>query len=260
MQSEPAFSFSLTPGKKIYFASDFHLGSPTYQKSRKRERAIVHWLEKVRQDAEVIFLLGDLFDFWFEYKYVVPKGFIRFLGKLAALKDEGIEIIIFTGNHDMWMFDYLEEELDVPIIRNPLSIQINQQPLHIGHGDGLGSGDRQFKLLKHIFKSRLSQKLFAAIHPRWGMGLAHTWSLQSRKKNMKKDESFKGKEFEWIYEYCEQVEKKQHHAYYIFGHRHLPLDIPLHENSRYFNIGEWFSAQTYGIHDGEKFTLASFEK
>ena len=260
MQSEPAFSFSLSAGEKVYFASDFHLGSPTYQKSRERERTIIRWLEQIRKDAKAIFLLGDLFDFWFEYKYVVPKGFIRFLGKLAALKDEGIEIIIFTGNHDMWMFGYLEQELDVPIVRNPVSIEINRQPLHIGHGDGLGSGDRHFKLLKKIFKSSLSQRFFAAIHPRWGMGLARNWSLQSRKKNLKKDESFKGKEFEWIYEYCEQVEMKQHHAYYIFGHRHLPLNIPLHENSRYYNIGEWFSAQTYGIHDGESFTLTSFEE
>ena len=260
MHLEPAFSFSLTPGKKIYFASDFHLGSPTYQKSRERERTIIRWLEKASKDAQVIFLLGDLFDFWFEYKYVVPKGFIRFLGKLASLKDKGIEIIVFTGNHDMWMFNYLEQELELPIVRNPVSIRINGQPLHIGHGDGLGSGDRQFKLLKRVFNSRLSQKLFAAIHPRWGMGLAHFWSLTSRKKNLKKDESFRGKEFEWIYEYCEQVEKENHHAYYIFGHRHLPLDIPLHENSRYFNIGEWFSAQTFGYHDGQKFFLTSFEK
>jgi len=260
MQLKNAFDFSLPPGKKVYFASDFHLGSPTYKESRTRERTIVHWLEEIKKDAEVIFLLGDLFDFWFEYKYVVPKGFIRFLGKLAELKDQGIEIILFTGNHDMWMFDYLERELDLPIVHHPVSIRINGQTLHIGHGDGLGSGDRQYKLLKKVFKSRISQKLFAAIHPRWGMGLAHFWSLSSRKKNIKKDESYKGKAYEWIYEYCEQVENIQHHSYYVFGHRHLPLDIPLNPKSRYFNIGEWFHAQSYGIHDGSTFTLTSFNK
>jgi UDP-2,3-diacylglucosamine hydrolase len=260
MHSKPAFRFTLTPGQKIYFASDFHLGAPDYASSRGREQRIINWLNHIQDDAEAIFLLGDLFDFWFEYKYVVPKGFVRFLGKLASLKDLGKEIIIFTGNHDMWMFDYLEKELEVPIIRQPVSMQINEQLLHIGHGDGLGSGDRQFKFLKKIFKSPLSQKLFAAIHPRWGMGLAHSWSQHSRKKNLKKDESFKGKEFEWIYEYCVDIEQDQHHDYYIFGHRHLPLNIPIHENSRYFNIGEWITEQTYGVHDGIKFTLSTFKK
>lgn len=260
MLSKPAFHFTLNPGQKIYFASDFHLGAPDYAQSRAREKVIIRWLDQVAKDASVIFLLGDLFDFWFEYKYVVPKGFIRFFGKLASLKDQGKDLIIFTGNHDMWMFDYLQEELAVPIIRNPVSIQVNDQLLHIGHGDGLGSGDQQFKILKKIFKSALSQKLFAAIHPRWGMGLAHAWSHHSRQKNLKKDESFKGKEFEWIYEYCETVEKQQHHDYYIFGHRHLPLDIPINAQSRYYNIGEWIQARTYGVHDGTKFSLSSFEK
>jgi len=257
---KPTFEFKLSPGEKVYFASDFHLGAPDYTSSRTREQRIIRWLNHIEQDAAVIFLLGDLFDFWFEYKYVIPKGFVRFLGKLASLKDQGTELVIFTGNHDMWMFDYLEQELEIAIIREPVSIQINKQALHIGHGDGLGSGDVQFKWLKKVFKYGLSQKLFAAIHPRWGMGLAHFWSQHSRKKNMKKDESFKGKQYEWIYEYCEEVEKKKHHDYYIFGHRHLALDIPINNNSRYFNIGEWINGQTYGIHDGEKFKLCSFEK
>lgn len=259
MLSEPAFQFTLSPGQKIYFASDFHLGAPDHAQSRERENIIIRWLNQVQADAHTIFLLGDIFDFWFEYKYVVPKGFIRLLGKLASLQDNGTKIILFTGNHDMWMFDYLQHELDVPIVRNPVSIRINEQDLHVGHGDGLGSGDRQFKMLKKVFTSRLSQKLFAAVHPRWGMGLAHFWSQHSRRKNATKDESFKGKEYEWIYEYCEDLEKRYHHDYYIFGHRHLPLDIPINENSRYFNIGEWIQAKTYGVHDGQQFTLSHFE-
>jgi UDP-2,3-diacylglucosamine hydrolase len=259
MQFQPLHKLTVQAGKKIYFASDFHLGTPSHEKSRVREDSIVRWLDQIQEDAQIVFLLGDLFDFWFEYKYVIPKGFIRFLGKLAALKDQGIDIIIFTGNHDMWMFDYLKDELKIEIIRHPVSITINGQQLHIGHGDGLGEGDKKFKILKRVFASPLSQKLFAAIHPRWGMGLAHLWSRQSRLSNLKKDESFKGKEYEWIYQYCLEVEKNHHHDYYIFGHRHLPLEIPLHENSQYFNLGEWLSARTYGIHDGKQFQLRSFE-
>ncbi|MEK6479218.1 UDP-2,3-diacylglucosamine diphosphatase [Catalinimonas sp. 4WD22] len=259
MQVNPAFQFSLTSNKKIYFASDFHLGTPSYEESRSRERLIINWLEKVSHDAEAIILLGDLFDFWFEYKHTVPKGFIRFLGKLAEIRDKGIPIIIFTGNHDMWMFDYLPQELDVPVIREPVSIKINNQLLHIGHGDGLGGGDHFFKFLKKLFHSKFLQRIFAAIHPRWGMGLAHFWSQESRKKNMKIDDSFKGKEYEWIYQYCLEVEAKSHHDVYVFGHRHLPLEIPLNENSRYFNIGEWISFQTYGVHDGSQFSLETYQ-
>ncbi|WKN32048.1 UDP-2,3-diacylglucosamine diphosphatase [Porifericola rhodea] len=260
MQAKPAFQFTLNTDKKIYFASDFHLGAPNYQESRAREKIILDWFDQTLTDADAYILLGDLFDFWFEYKYTVPKGFIRFLGKLAEIRDKGIPIVIFTGNHDMWMFDYLSQELDSPIVRKPVSIQINEQLLHIGHGDGLGGGDHVFKVLKKIFHARISQKLFAAVHPRWGMGIAHLWSQQSRKKNLKKDESFKSKEEEWIYQYCLEVEAKAHHQYYVFGHRHLPLDIPLHENSRYYNIGEWLSFQTYGVHDGKQFILKTFEK
>lgn len=259
MQVDPAFRFTLPENKKIYFASDFHLGTPSYEASRAREKTIIRWLDSIVHDAEAIFLLGDMFDFWFEYKHTVPKGFIRFLGKLADIRDKGIPILLFTGNHDMWMFDYFPQELNVPVIRKPLSIQINEHLLHIGHGDGLGDGDRTFKVLKKVFHARFSQKLFAAIHPRWGMGLAHYWSQHSRKKNLEIDESFKGEEYEWIYQYCLEVEAKTHHDYYVFGHRHLSLDMPLNERSRYLNIGEWISLQTYGVHDGTELLLKTFE-
>jgi len=259
-QPEPQFQFNLAPPQKIYFASDFHLGVPSYQESRRREDAILSWLDFVRQDAAAVFLLGDLFDFWFEYKYVVPKGFVRFLGKLASLRDQEIPVFLFTGNHDMWMFDYLKQELNVPIVRQPVSLLINGQLVHVGHGDGLGGGEQSFKFLKRVFQSPWSRKIFAAIHPRWGMGLAHRWSRQSRKNNLKRDESFQGKENELIYQYCRDKEKYQHHDYYIFGHRHLALQLSINEHSRYFNLGEWLRLQTYGIHDGSVFRLQTFEK
>lgn len=251
--------FQIPPGKKVFFASDFHLGSPDYQSSRQREAKIIHWLETIRKEAAMLFLLGDQFDFWFEYKHTIPKGYIRFLGKLAELKDQGLPIYFFTGNHDMWMFDYFEKELDIPVIRHPVTVTLNETRLYIGHGDGLGPADRTYKLLKKMFQSRTCQWLFGRIHPDLGLGLAHYWSKSSRIKNMKKDESFKGKEKEWIYLHCLEVEKRQHHDYYVFGHRHLPLSIPLHEHSQYINIGEWITQYTYGIFDGKKLSIESFK-
>ncbi|MFP4089622.1 MAG: UDP-2,3-diacylglucosamine diphosphatase [Cyclobacteriaceae bacterium] len=260
MLSKPQLDIQLKDNKKLFFASDFHLGVPDYSSSRERERIIVRWLDKVAPEAEAIILLGDMFDFWFEYKYAVPKGYIRFLGKLAQLRDQGITLYIFTGNHDMWMFDYLEKELDVRIFRHPISLRVNDTDFHIGHGDGLGPSDRTFKILKKIFASELSQRVFAALHPRWGIGLANFWSKTSRKKNLKKDESFKGKDLEWIFQYCRELEEKVHHDYYVFGHRHLPLEIPLNKTSCYYNIGEWLSARSYGVFDGHHFSLQTFEK
>ena len=249
---------NLPANKKIYFASDFHLGAPNKATSRLREETIVQWLEMIRQDAHCVFLVGDLFDFWFEYRHVIPKGFLRFQSKLVQLVDQGIPLVIFTGNHDLWMFDYFEKELGVPIIRNPISIRINDKHLHIGHGDGLGPGDKVYKLIKKVFTSKACQRIFSLVHPDVGIYLANLWSGKSRKKNEKEDESFRGPEYEWIYQYCREVEAQQHHDYYIFGHRHLPLDIPVAENSRYFNLGEWISQQSYGVFDDQQFQLQKF--
>jgi UDP-2,3-diacylglucosamine hydrolase len=258
MKAKPQLTIHIPENQKVFFASDFHLGAPDYAGSRQREQVIVQWLEEIKLQSAALFLLGDLFDFWFEYKYAVPKGHIRFLGKLAEIRDAGIPLHIFTGNHDMWMFDYFEQELDATIHRQPISLQLNDKLLHVGHGDGLGPADYTFKVLKKVFNSGLSQRAFAAIHPRWGIGLANRWSASSRKKNLKKDESFKDKEQEWIYHYCRDMEKQLHHDYYIFGHRHLPLELPL-ENSVYFNTGEWVSARTYGVFNGHDFVLKKFE-
>ena len=250
---------SLPTEKKIYFASDFHLGAPDFHKSKDRERIIIRWLDSIRTDAHSLFLLGDIFDFWFEYKRVIPKGFLYLQSKLIQLLEQGIFVVFFTGNHDLWMFDYFEKELGVPIIRQPISIQINQTWLHIGHGDGLGPGDQTYKFLKKAFVSKFGQKLFSFIHPDIGIFLADSWSRSSRKSNQKKDESFRGKEHEWIYQYCREVEREQHHDYYVFGHRHLPLEIPLSEQSRYYNLGEWITQPHYGVFTNQTFELCSFQ-
>jgi UDP-2,3-diacylglucosamine hydrolase len=249
----------MTPYKKIYFASDFHLGVPNYEKSLEREKFIVKWLDEVRLDAQEIYLMGDVFDFWFEYKHAVPKGFIRLLGKIAEIVDSGIPITLFTGNHDVWMFDYLEKELGVTIHRNPITKEYNGKKFYLGHGDGLGPGDYGYKFIKKIFTSPINQWLFARIHPNFGIGMAHFLSRKSRASNAPKDEQFKGEENEWLAVYCKEFLQKEYFDYFIFGHRHLPLDIQLDEKSRYINLGEWINHNTYAVFDGDKLELKAYK-
>ena len=248
----------LEPSKKIYFASDFHLGVPDAASSLAREKKIVRWLDTIRHDAQMLFLVGDVFDFWFEYRHAIPKGFIRLQGKLAELSDTGLPIYLFTGNHDMWMFDYFTQELNIPVLRKPVSIQINGSKFYIGHGDGLGPKDYTYKVLKRIFASKLSQWLFARIHPNLGIGVANYWSRKSRIRNTKVDEVFKPGE-EWLVTYCTEMEKQHHHDYYIFGHRHLPLDLEINNSSRYVNLGEWVNYCSYAQYDGQQLNLLYFE-
>ncbi|NEM96860.1 UDP-2,3-diacylglucosamine diphosphatase [Pontibacter burrus] len=248
----------LAPGKKIYFASDFHLGVPDAATSRAREQKIVRWLDQVKHDAAAILLLGDIFDFWFEYRHTIPKGFIRLQGKLAEITDSGIPVLFFTGNHDMWMFDYFPKELNIPILREPISTTINGHSFYIGHGDGLGPGDHTYKVIKKVFANKVCQWAFARIHPNLGIGIANMWSRKSRISNVEKDEKFLGED-EWLVQYCREVEAEQHHDYYIFGHRHLPLDLPIGDKSRYVNLGEWVNFCSYAVYDGQNLTLEHFE-
>ena len=262
----PTEHISLPAGKKAYFASDFHLGAPDPATSRARESAIVRWLESVRPDARVIFLVGDVFDFWFEYRRAVPKGFVRLLGKLAELADEGIALVFFTGNHDMWMSDYFTRELGATVHRAPVryffaDAEGNERKLLVGHGDGLGPGDHFYKGLKKVFQNPLARWSFRQLHPDVGLRLAHAWSKRSRISNLKKgEEKFKGEAQEWLFQYCREMEKKYPHDYYIFGHRHLPLDMEVSDTSRYLNLGEWVSQRTYGVFDGREVRLMVFEE
>jgi UDP-2,3-diacylglucosamine hydrolase len=251
---------NLEPGKKIFFASDFHLGVPDAASSLEREKKIVRWLDKVRPEAQAIFLLGDIFDFWFEYKHAIPKGFIRIQCKLAELTDSGMRVFFFTGNHDMWMFDYFTKELNIPVLRKPVSMQLGDKYFHIGHGDGLGPKDYTYKVLKQVFASPLSQWLFARIHPNTGIGLANFWSRRSRISNTKEDEVFHGEDAEWLVTYCKETEAREHHDFYVFGHRHLPLDIKIGDRSRYLNLGEWVNYCSYAVYDGNDLQIQYFEK
>lgn len=246
-------------GKKIFFASDFHLGVPDLASSVIREKKIVKWLDVIKHEAHAIYLLGDIFDFWFEYEYAIPKGFIRLQGKLAELRDAGIPIVFFTGNHDMWMFDYFPEQLGIPVYRKPQAIQVGSQKLFIGHGDGLGPGDHTYKFLKKFFDSRLCQWLFARIHPNLGIGIASYWSRTSRIRSSKREEKFRGENGESLWTYCTEIERNQHHDFYIFGHRHLPLELKIGEHSRYINLGEWLNVYSYAVYDGKQVVLKTFK-
>lgn len=245
----------LQPGKKIYFNSDYHLGIPDAERSREREKKVVSWLEKVRHDAQEIYLMGDLFDFWFEYKYVVPKGYVRLLGKMAELVDSGVPIYVFTGNHDMWMFGYFEKELGIPVFHKPETREWNGKRFYLGHGDGLGPGDKAYKMLKKIFRNRACQLAFSLFPSRLGMGIANYFSRQSRHANAESDAKFLGENEEWLVVYCKEVLQKEHVDYFIFGHRHLPLDIDLGRGSRYINLGDWIRYFSYAVFDGEKLEL-----
>ena len=252
-------TITLQQNKKLYFASDFHLGVPTPEASLERERKVVAWLESIRHDAQAIYLLGDIFDFWFEYSHAIPRGFIRLQGKLAELRDAGISIAFFTGNHDMWMFDYFPKELGIPIHREPIELVVGSQRLLIGHGDGLGPGETGYKILKAFFNSGICQWLFARIHPNLGMRIAQYWSRKSRINNMKREETFKGEENEFLLIWCREEEKRAHRDFYIFGHRHLVLDLSVGPNSRYINIGEWVHQNaTYCEYDGRQAVLKTF--
>lgn len=245
--------------KKIYFLSDFHLGAPDYDSSLVREKKVVAFLESIRHDAAMIFIVGDIFDFWYEYKKVVPKGYVRLLGKLAEITDSGIPVHVFIGNHDMWMGGYFEKELNIPVYYEPKEFELNGKKFFIGHGDGLGPGDHGYKFLKKVFRNPLCQWAFGQIHPSWGIGIANYFSRKSRVKTGMSDEIFLGEDGEWLIIFCRQTLAKQHFDYFIFGHRHLPMDHRLNEKSRYINLGDWIRNFTYATFDGNDVELKKWE-
>ena len=251
-------AFSLN--KKLYLLSDFHLGAPNHAASLEREKAVVAFLEHIRQDAGWIIIAGDIFDFWFEYKKAVPRGFTRLLGKLAELTDSGIPVEVFVGNHDMWMRDYFQQELNIPVHYEPKVYEWNGKRFYIGHGDGLGPGDHGFKFIKKIFRNPVCQWLLGWLHPNLGIGLANYFSRKSREKTGEADADFLGADKEWLIIYCKEVLVKAHYDYFIFGHRHYPIDFALNERSRYINLGDWIRNFTYASFDGQDVQLHHWKK
>lgn len=247
----------LPPGKKIYFLSDFHLGAPNAAESLEREKKIVRFLEEIQEDAGLIFIVGDMFDFWYEYRTVVPKGYVRILGALARITDSGIPVQFFVGNHDMWMKNYFQQELNIPVHFEPQTYLFNETRFYIGHGDGLGPGDHGYKLLKKVFRNPVCQWLFGILPPVIGVGLANYSSRRSRAVTGANDGEFLGADQEWLIQYCKEVLASQPYDFLIFGHRHLPIDYRFDGGSRYINLGDWIRYFTYAVFDGKDLTLQS---
>ncbi len=245
--------------KKIYFSSDFHLGVDALESSIDREKKIVRWLDHIHHDVRELYLVGDVFDHWYEYKKAVPKGYIRLLGKLREMRDDQIPITFFTGNHDMWMFRYFEEEFGIPILREPIQKEIDGKQFYIGHGDGLGPGDYGYKMIKKIFNNPLCQWAFGWLHPDIGLSMMRFFSLKSRQYTGE-EAPFISPDKEWLVQFAEHHLQTQEMDYYVFGHRHLPIDYLLSNGkSRYINLGEWMYASSYGVWDGTEMQLAFFD-
>lgn len=232
---------------KVYFASDFHLGSPDYSSSLEREKKVIKWLSQIQDDAESIFLVGDIFDFWYEYKTVVPKNYTRLLGKIAELTDKGIKIYFFKGNHDMWTFDYLSSEVGVEIVDEEWIGVLQGKKVFVHHGDGLGPGDRTYKFIRSVFRSSWAIWLFHRIHPNFGIGLAQFLSRKSRAKNMEVDKLDIPFEHEYQVQFVSKYQEVNPCDFYIFGHRHKPRDVRLNENARFINLGDWVNHFTYAV-------------
>lgn len=249
---------SHTINGNVYLISDCHFGAPNRQQSLIRENLFIQWLDEVKQDATHIILLGDIFDFWFEYKHVVPKGYIRILGKFAELSDMGIKFIFFTGNHDFWIRNYFETEFGFEIIRSIRTFLINGKKVMIGHGDGIGPKDTSYKIMKYIFEARINRWLYSRLHPGFAFWLALTVSSKSRAANGNADEVFYGEDKERLLIYAKQVEQKEHFDYFIFGHRHLPMQLPVGPNATYINTGDWIKSFSYAKTEGDAINLKTF--
>jgi UDP-2,3-diacylglucosamine hydrolase len=247
------------PAKKIYFLSDFHLGAPDAASSLQREKLIIKFLDEIKDHAEAIFIVGDMFDFWYEYKKVVPRGYVRLLGKLAQITDSGVPIHFFVGNHDMWMKNYLQQELNIPVYFEPKEFTFGGKQFLIGHGDGLGPGDHGYKFLKKIFRNKLCQGLFGILPPYIGMGIANYFSRKSRAATGQSEEVFLGEDKEWLIIYCKEILQAKQYDYFIFGHRHLPINFSLNEGSRYINLGDWIRYNSYAVFDGETLQLKYYQ-
>lgn len=255
MDRERQHTIELEEGKKVFFCSDQHLGAPDDTSSARRERRFLGWLNKIQPDCQALFLLGDLFDFWFEYKEVVPKGFVRTLGKLAEFQDAGIPIYFYIGNHDLWMRDYLEKEVGAIMFHRPQQFNINGKKFFIGHGDGLGPGDKGYKRMKKLFTNPIAKKLYYLLHPDFAIWLGKTVSRKNKYISGDEDEQFMGNDKEWLVQYALRKLETSHYDYFIFGHRHLPLDITLTKQSRYVNLGDWLKYFTYAEFDGQDLRL-----
>ena len=247
-------------GKNVYFLSDAHLGSLAIPHGRTQERRLVRFLDSIKEKASAVYLLGDMFDFWNEYRYVVPKGYSRFLGKLSELTDNGVEVHFFAGNHDLWTYGYLEEECGVIVHKAPVTTEIYGKVFFLSHGDGLGDPDNKFKILRKLFHNRTCQRLLNFVHPRWGMALGLNWAKHSRLKRADgKEVPFMGEDKEFLVRFARDYKRSHPNIdYFLFGHRHIELDLPIDKSTRMLILGDWIWQFTYAVFDGEHLFLGEY--
>lgn len=242
---------------KIFFASDFHLGLKAGTDPAEREKKVVSWLKSVVPEAREIFLIGDIFDFWWEYKLVVPRGFTRFLGTVSEITDSGIPVHIFTGNHDMWVKNYLPDECGVIIHTSPYTRTFDGKKFYIAHGEGLGSNNTGYKILLSIFRNKPLRVLYSMLHPSIGVGIGHAWSLHSRLgKGISMD--FRGEEKEDLIRYSKSILEKENIDYFIFGHRHLALSYKLNQDTTIIFLSDWIKKGNFAEWDGKELNLREF--
>ena len=224
---------------KHYFVADVHLGLKLHD-TFEREKRFANWLDTIASDVAALWLLGDVFDFWWEYKYVVPKGYVRILGRLAQLVDSGVAVHFFKGNHDRWTFGYLTQEIGLVVHDAPLIMTIGGARFCLGHGDEWTGG-----LLEKMFNSRFLQRCYSSIHPRWGMSFGHNWSARNRMKHngtTPLDEQQNP--------ICHFANTFPHPVdYFVFGHLHTPVDLTLSNRARLLVLGEWTDGGHYAVFD-----------
>ena len=247
--------------KNIYFIGDAHLGSLAIPHSRQQERRLVRFLDEIKDKAGAIYMLGDMFDFWFEYQTVVPKGFTRFLGKISELTDMGIEVHYFTGNHDIWCLDYLEKECGMILHHNALTLEIGDQTFYLAHGDGLGDRDWKFKFIRSVFHNKTCQCLFRWLHPTLGMPFGLNWAKHSRLKHSSdgSEPPYQGEDKEPLVIFAKKYLSEHPEVdFFIFGHRHIELDLALTNQTRVLILGDWITQFTYAVYNGEQLFLESY--
>lgn len=243
-----------------YFLSDLHLGAPYFPDSRATEKHVVNFLDSIKDEVDVLYLVGDILDYWYEYSYVVPRGFVRFFGKLAELSDKGVRIVWYIGNHDIWIFDYLPEELGIEVVDGYSVEELDGHKFFITHGDGIGKLKKSFKILRSLFRNKFCQKLFAGIHPRWTVPFAYNWSRHSRKIEGPSEKDAR-RMMNNITEFSEEFLKKHSEIdYFIFGHLHLFEKIELSSGAGIIILGEWISKNSYAKWDGNKLTLHQYKE
>lgn len=260
MESIRPIKIDCPEGKSVYFVSDLHLGAPDYKSSRDRERHFLRWLDAVEDTMGVLFIIGDLFDFWFEYKRVVPKGFVRLLGRLAQINDRGIPIHFFTGNHDFWIRDYLSFELGFILHTEHKEFIISNKRFVIGHGDGLGPNDYGYKRMKLVLTNHLFKWFYRQLHPDVGVFIGDYLSRKNKVISGSEDLKYRGPEGEWLIKYAERKLESSYYDYFIFGHRHLPIFYEFSSGAIYLNTGDWLSHFSFGLFDGKALSLCYFKE